>query len=84
MLERTTSGGVTVNDVLMHVAQEELPFGGIGPAGMGAYHGRDGFREFSHARSVYHQIKRDIGPLKMLRPPYGKGIARFLAMQIRK
>ena len=84
VLERTTSGGVTVNDVLMHVAQEELPFGGIGPAGMGAYHGRDGFREFSHARSVYHQIKRDIGPLKMLRPPYGKGIARFLAMQIRK
>ena len=84
VLERTTSGGVTVNDVLMHVAQEELPFGGIGPAGMGAYHGRDGFREFSHARSVYHQIKRDIGPLKMLRPPYGKGSARFLAMQIRK
>jgi coniferyl-aldehyde dehydrogenase len=84
VLERTTSGGVTVNDVLMHVAQEELPFGGIGPAGMGAYHGYDGFREFSHARSVYHQIKRDIGPLKMLHPPYGKGIARFLAMQIRK
>lgn len=84
VLDRTTSGGVTVNDVVMHVAQEELPFGGIGPAGMGAYHGYDGFREFSHRKSVYHQLKKDIGPLRMLRPPYGAGIARFLATQIRR
>ena len=84
VLDGTTSGGVTVNDVVMHVAQEELPFGGIGPAGMGAYHGYDGFREFSHRKSVFHQIKKDIGPLRMLRPPYGAGIARFLATQIRR
>jgi coniferyl-aldehyde dehydrogenase len=84
VLDGTTSGGVTVNDVVMHVAQEELPFGGIGPAGMGAYHGRDGFREFSHRKSVYHQIKKDIAPLRMLRPPYGAGIARFLSRQIRR
>ncbi|MBX9946160.1 MAG: coniferyl aldehyde dehydrogenase [Reyranella sp.] len=84
VLERTTSGGVTVNDVVMHVAQEELPFGGIGPAGMGAYHGHDGFLEFSHRKSVFHQLKRDIGPLRMLRPPYGKGIAAYLASQIRR
>ncbi|MDP1961021.1 MAG: coniferyl aldehyde dehydrogenase [Reyranella sp.] len=84
VLARTTSGGVTVNDVVMHVAQEELPFGGIGPAGMGVYHGEDGFREFSHRKSVFHQMKRDIAPLRMLRPPFGAGIARYLATQIRR
>ena len=84
VLARTTSGGVTVNDVVMHVAQEELPFGGIGPAGMGVYHGEDGFREFSHRKSVFHQMKWDIAPLRMLRPPFGAGIARYLATQIRR
>jgi coniferyl-aldehyde dehydrogenase len=84
VLDRTTSGGVSVNDVVMHVAQEELPFGGIGPAGMGAYHGHDGFREFSHRKSVFHQLKRDIGPLRMLRPPFGAGIAKYLATQIKR
>ena len=84
VLDLTTSGGATVNDVVMHVAQEELPFGGIGPAGMGAYHGHDGFREFSHRKSIYHQLKKDIGPLRMLRPPYGAGITRFLATQIKR
>jgi len=84
VLDRTTSGGVSVNDVVMHVAQEELPFGGIGPAGMGAYHGYDGFREFSHRKSVFHQMKKDIGPLRMLRPPYGAGLARYLATQIKR
>ncbi len=84
VLNRTTSGGVTVNDVVMHVAQEELPFGGIGPAGIGAYHGYDGFREFSHRKSVFHQMKKDIAPLRMLRPPYGAGLRRYLASQIKR
>jgi coniferyl-aldehyde dehydrogenase len=84
VLDGTTSGGVTVNDVVMHVAQEELPFGGIGPAGMGAYHGHDGFREFSHRKSIYHQIKWDLPPLRMLRPPYGAGLAKYLGMQIKR
>lgn len=84
LLERTISGGATVNDVIMHVAQENLPFGGIGPAGMGAYHGYDGFCEFSHRKSVFHQVKKDLGPLRMLRPPYGKGLARYLDRQIRR
>jgi coniferyl-aldehyde dehydrogenase len=83
VLGRTTSGGVSVNDVVMHVAQEELPFGGIGPAGMGAYHGHDGFREFSHRKSVYHQMKNDMA-LRMLRPPYGVGIGKYLASQIKR
>jgi coniferyl-aldehyde dehydrogenase len=69
VLTRTTSGGVTVNDVVMHVAQEDLPFGGVGPSGMGAYHGREGFRTFSHAKAVFKQAKVDIG--KLLRPPFG-------------
>ena len=84
VLGRTISGGVTVNDVVMHVAQEDLPFGGIGPAGMGAYHGRDGFLEFSHRKSVYHQIGREIGPLRMLRPPFGPWFMKFLATRIKR
>jgi len=84
VLDRTTSGGVSVNDVVMHVAQEDMPFGGIGPAGMGAYHGHDGYREFSHRKAVFHQMKKDIGPLRMLRPPFGAGMAKYLATQIRR
>jgi coniferyl-aldehyde dehydrogenase len=79
VLSSTTSGGVTVNDVIFHVAQEELPFGGVGPSGMGSYHGVDGFREFSHRKSVYRQLKKDLGPMKMLRPPYGEGVMKFIA-----
>jgi len=84
VLASTTSGGVTVNDVVFHVAQEDLPFGGVGPSGMGAYHGRDGFLEFSHRRAIYTQLKRDIGPLVALRPPYGEGIRKMLQSQIRR
>ena len=82
VLSRTTAGGVTVNDVVMHVVQEDLPFGGVGPSGMGSYHGVDGFREFSHRKAVFSQIKNDIGPLKMLRPPYGPAIRKYLDGQI--
>jgi coniferyl-aldehyde dehydrogenase len=69
VLNNTTSGGVTVNDVIFHVAQEDLPFGGVGPSGMGAYHGRDGFLEFSHKKAIYTQTNNEI--LAMMRPPYG-------------
>ena len=69
VLKSTTSGGVTVNDVIFHVAQEDLPFGGVGPSGMGCYHGRDGFKEFSHKKSVYQQTGSEL--IKMIRPPYG-------------
>jgi len=79
VLSQTTSGGVTVNDVIFHVAQEELPFGGVGPSGMGSYHGVDGFREFSHRKSIYHQLKKDLGPMKALRPPYGEGVRKYIA-----
>jgi coniferyl-aldehyde dehydrogenase len=69
VLNNTTSGGVTVNDVIFHVAQEDLPFGGIGPSGMGSYHGREGFLEFSHKKAIYSQTKSEL--LAMMRPPYG-------------
>ena len=82
VLETTTSGGVTINDVVMHVAQEELPFGGVGPSGMGSYHGHDGFKEFSHRKAIYTQLKKDIGPLLAMRPPYGPAIRKMLAGQI--
>ena len=71
VLTRTISGGVTVNDVIFHVSMEDLPFGGVGPSGIGSYHGVEGFREFSHARSVYTQPKVDVAKLGGLKPPYG-------------
>jgi coniferyl-aldehyde dehydrogenase len=83
VLGETTSGGVSVNDVIFHVAMEDLPFGGVGPSGMGSYHGVDGFREFSHRKSVYRQIRKDLGPMKALRPPYGEGVRKFLAAQMK-
>jgi len=72
VLTRTVSGGVTTNDVVFHVSMEDLPFGGVGPSGMGSYHAIEGFREFSHARAVYHQPKIDIAKLGGFKPPYGK------------
>ncbi|MBV8594314.1 MAG: coniferyl aldehyde dehydrogenase [Caulobacteraceae bacterium] len=79
VVEGTTAGGMTVNDVVFHVAQEDLPFGGVGPSGMGSYHGVDGFREFSHRKAIYTQVKAELGPLKAMRPPYGPGIRKYLA-----
>ena len=84
VLQQTISGGVTVNDVVFHVSMEDLPFGGVGPSGIGSYHGPEGFREFSHARSVFTQTKLDVAGLGGLKPPYGKKILKTLASQIRK
>jgi len=82
VLERTTSGGVTVNDVIFHVAQEDLPFGGVGPSGMGSYHGREGFLEFSHKKSIYTQTGNEI--LSMMRPPYGETFKKQIAARVSK
>ena len=70
VLEHTTSGNVTLNDTLLHFAQDDLPFGGIGASGMGAYHGREGFRALSHAKGVFEQSRCNLTWL--LRPPYGR------------
>jgi len=73
LLSGTTSGGVTVNDTLLHYLQDASPFGGVGQSGMGAYHGREGFDTFSHHKSVFTQ--RGVAGLtgtQMLYPPYGR------------
>ncbi|MFT4799770.1 MAG: coniferyl-aldehyde dehydrogenase [Candidatus Azotimanducaceae bacterium] len=72
VLDRTTSGGVTVNDVIMHITQEDLPFGGVGPSGMGSYHGYDGFKNFSHAKAIFSQSKTVSKLAAAMRPPYKK------------
>jgi coniferyl-aldehyde dehydrogenase len=83
VLDRTVSGGVTLDDVIFHVSMEELPFGGIGPSGTGAYHGHDGFRTFSHARAVYKQSRLDVAKLAGLKPPYGSATKRAIALQMK-
>jgi coniferyl-aldehyde dehydrogenase len=84
VLQRTISGGVTVNDVIFHISMEDLPFGGVGPSGIGSYHGPEGFKEFSHARSVYTQTKVDVAGLAGFKPPYGKKTEKALSSQIKK
>ena len=82
VLTYTTSGGVTVNDTLFHVATESLPFGGVGPSGLGAYHGWEGFATFSHAKATFYQAKWNMAG--MLRPPFGAKIERMLGMLLGK
>lgn len=66
--ERTTSGGVTINDIAGHAAVESLPLGGVGNSGMGRYHGHDGFVTFSHPKAVLQQGRISLG--RMFNPPY--------------
>lgn len=84
VLTQTTSGGVTINDVIQHVAQEALPFGGIGPSGMGSYHGEEGFKEFSHARAIYRQSRLDIMGIAGIRPPYGSKLKKTITRELKK
>ena len=76
VLEKTLAGGVTVNDCIFHVGQCTLPFGGVGPSGMGRYHGFDGFETFSKKKGVFLQSRWT--PLSLLRPPYGATARRML------
>jgi len=84
VLTKTSSGGVTVNDVIFHISMEDLPFGGVGPSGIGSYHGIEGFKEFSHARSVYSQPKIDVAGLAGFKPPYGDKTKKAIATQMKK
>lgn len=81
VISNTTSGGVTVNDVMTHAFAETMPFGGVGASGMGAYHGQAGFRTFSHARAVYHQSAA-IEAEYALRAPYGEPTQQYIAAAI--
>ncbi|MCP8690436.1 aldehyde dehydrogenase family protein [Marinobacterium sedimentorum] len=82
VLSQTLSGGVTVNDAMMHAAMHAAPFGGIGASGLGHYHGYEGFLEFSHARTVYRVPESDPrGEWGML-PPYGEHFEAMIKSQI--
>ncbi len=83
VVARTRSGGVTINDTHHHQLQDDLPFGGVGSSGMGRYHGRDGFLEFSHARAIYEQTTIDIMGRIGFKPPYGAVFDRFLRSRMR-
>lgn len=84
ILDRTISGGVTVNDVIFHIAQHDLPFGGVGPSGMGNYQGHDGFKTFSHAKAVYKQpLRFDVAKIAGYKPPYGKATKKTIASQMK-
>ena len=71
IVKQTMSGGVSINDCAMHVAQHDMPFGGVGNSGMGHYHGYEGFMEFSKLRPVFRQAARPLAAA-FLHPPYGK------------
>ena len=83
VLTRTLSGGVTTNDVIFHISMEDLPFGGVGPSGIGSYHAIEGFREFSHARAVYHQPKIDIAKIGGFKPPFGEATRKTAARMMK-
>ena len=78
LLRETIAGGVTVDDTLWHFAHEELPFGGVGASGSGAYHGEAGFFTFSHRKSVFVQPR--FAAAKLLYPPYGRTFEKVLAL----
>jgi len=80
VMRNTIAGGVTVNDCMFHVAQPYLPFGGVGPSGMGHYHGFDGFETFSKKKGIFLQSRWT--PLSFLRPPYGDRARRILRFMI--
>ena len=81
LLNQTHSGGVTINDVIFHISMDDLPFGGIGPSGMGAYHGERGFREFSHEKAIYRQTPSEL--IAMFRPPYGDAFRKQIAARLK-
>ena len=76
VLEQTHSGGVCLNDTLLHVAQDDLPFGGVGASGMGHYHGHEGFLTFSKAKGVL--VKQRFNAARVIYPPYGKALQKLV------
>ncbi|MDQ6647442.1 MAG: coniferyl aldehyde dehydrogenase [Pseudomonadota bacterium] len=82
VLAQTTAGGVSVNDTLYHIAQHNLPFGGVGASGMGGYHGEAGFRTFTHMKPVFRQAR--FNGVGMLNPPYGARFNRMLEIILKR
>lgn len=80
LLQNVHAGGVTINDTLLHVVQDNLPFGGVGPSGMGNYHGQDGFERLSHMKGVFFQSKHP--GTDMLGAPYTDFVKRMIDMSM--
>ena len=79
IMSNTSSGGVTINNVVGHIQQKDLPFGGVGPSGMGRYQSFDGFKNFSNPRSFYKDVGFKFDKLfEGIRPPYTKNIEKLL------
>ena len=84
VLSHTISGGACINNVMMHFNCDDMPFGGVGDSGMGHYHGHEGFKTFSHMRSVYTDGKVDFIKLGGMLPPYSEKTDKILDSQIKK
>jgi coniferyl-aldehyde dehydrogenase len=82
VLAQTIAGGVSVNDTLYHIAQHNLPFGGVGASGMGGYHGEAGFKTFTHMKPVFRQAR--FNGVGMLNPPYGPRFKRMLELILKR
>jgi coniferyl-aldehyde dehydrogenase len=76
ILKSTHSGGVCINDAALHVGVDDLPFGGVGPSGMGNYHGVEGFKTFSHAKAIFERGRFTTAPL--LFPPFGRWVHKLV------
>jgi acyl-CoA reductase-like NAD-dependent aldehyde dehydrogenase len=81
VLAGTVAGGVTINDTILHIAQDDLPFGGVGASGMGEYHGRAGFDAFSKRKAVFRQAR--LNAMGLFKPPYGKRFERLVDFLLR-
>ncbi len=81
VLDRSMAGGVTINETILHIAQDELPFGGVGASGMGHYHGEAGFTTFSKRKGVFVQSR--LNGVRLFKPPYGKRVERLLKLILR-
>jgi coniferyl-aldehyde dehydrogenase len=82
-IKKTKSGGLTINDCLLHVVQDNLPFGGVGTSGYGHYHGKWGFENFSKQKPIFVQSK--INATSFFKPPYGKTfnkLAKYLVFWV--
>jgi acyl-CoA reductase-like NAD-dependent aldehyde dehydrogenase len=81
VIRQTVAGGMAINETLMHIAAEGLPFGGVGASGMGAYHGYDGFLTFSKMKPVFQQSR--INARNLVAPPYGRRFDRLIRLMLR-
>lgn len=84
VIDGTIAGGMCINDLAMHFACDDMPFGGVGASGMGHYHGREGFKTFSHAKAVFRQGPVNLPKLSGTLPPYGEKVDKLMSRMIRR